>query len=537
MMKYLLSLIVFIFFTIYSFSQETKVVEIIQAGTSIRNSSEYPGATILMKDDTKKVILFHDGAKIESDISYYYPSKNSFKANGRVIFSQGDTLTMTSNNFDYDGIKRKAIAWGNVELVRPDMLLRTDTLYLDRVSNIAYYNTNGTIIDNKNTLKSKIGVYFMNEKKYNFKSNVKINNPEYNVISDELEYFTESDIAYFNGPSNIIGSDYEIFCELGFYDTKIQKGYFKKNAIINYDGKIINGDSIYFENEKSYAAASNNVIINDTINNSIITGHYGEVFKSIDSVIITKNALAVSIFERDSLYIHSDTLTITGSDENKILKGFYDVRIFKTDVRGKSDSIHYNQTTGLIKLLKRPLSQSTVRNLSDEEKNKKNPIVWFGKNQITGNEIFLKSNSQTQELDSLFISGNVFMIQKDSISEDGYNQIKGEKLDGSFQDGKLKNVNIVKNSVILYYMHSDDGEDFLGLNKTLSSSILIKFENNEIAEVSFYKTPDGNIISEKNIISNEKTLPGFIWRDEERPNSVQDLFSNADKVLKIVEIE
>ena len=55
--------------------------------------------------------------------------------------------------------------------------------------------------------------------------------------------------------------------------------------------------------------------------------------------------------------------------------------------------------------------------------------------------------------------------------------------------------------------------------------------------MSFYKTPDGNIISEKNIISNEKTLPGFIWRDEERPNSVQDLFSNADKVLKIVEIE
>ena len=31
-------------------------------------------------------------------------------------------------------------------------------------------------------------------------------------------------------------------------------------------------------------------------------------------------------------------------------------------------------------------------------------------------------------------------------------------------------------------MHSDDGEDFLGLNKTLASSILIKFEKNEISE-------------------------------------------------------
>ena len=167
-MKYISHFIAFIIFTSYSFSQEIKVIEIIQAGTSIRNSIEYPGATILLKDDNKRVILFHDGAQIESDISYYYPSKNSFKANGQVIFSQGDTLTMTSDSFDYDGTKRKAIATGDVKLVRPDMILNTNTLYIDRELNTAFYDTNGTIIDNDNILKSEVGVYFMNEKKYNF---------------------------------------------------------------------------------------------------------------------------------------------------------------------------------------------------------------------------------------------------------------------------------------------------------------------------------------------------------------------------------
>ena len=180
-MKYKIILIASIIFTSYGYSQETKVIEIIQAGTSIRNSIEYPGATILIKEGNKRVILFHDGAKIESDISYYYPSKNSFKASGEVRFSQGDTLTMTSSEFDYDGIKREAIAWGNVELVRPDMVLKTDKLYIDRKLNTAYYDSNGTIIDNENILKSKVGVYFIDEKKYNFKSNVKIDNPEYNV--------------------------------------------------------------------------------------------------------------------------------------------------------------------------------------------------------------------------------------------------------------------------------------------------------------------------------------------------------------------
>ena len=236
------------------------------------------------------------------------------------------------------------------------------------------------------------------------------------------------------------------------------------------------------------------------------------------------------------MYIHSDTITIIGPDENKILKGYYDVRILKSDVRGLSDSIHFNQKTGLIKLLKKPKKSKYLKSLTDEEKNKINPVIWFGKNQITGDEIFLKSNMQSEELDSLIIRGNVFMSQKDSIMNDRFNQIKGEKLDGFFNNGSLDNVYIVKNSTLLYYMYSDEGE-FIGINNTLASSILIKFQENEISEVSFYKNPDGNVVSESNIILNESKLPGFIWREVEKPEKIEDLFSKADKELEIVQIE
>jgi len=75
------------------------------------------------------------------------------------------------------------------------------------------------------------------------------------------------------------------------------------------------------------------------------------------------------------------------------------------------------------------------------------------------------------------------------------------------------------------------------MNNTLASSILIKFKENEISEVSFYRNPDGNVISENKIIKNEMILPGFIWRENEKPDSINDLFSEADKKLKIVEIK
>ena len=46
------------------------------------------------------------------------------------------------------------------------MRLETDTLYLDRIKNIAYYNSKGKIIDNENTLRSNSGTYLWVQKIY-----------------------------------------------------------------------------------------------------------------------------------------------------------------------------------------------------------------------------------------------------------------------------------------------------------------------------------------------------------------------------------
>ena len=277
----------------------------------------------------------------------------------------------------------------------------------------------GTIVDEKRKLTSIRGIYFMDEKKYRFISRVKIDDPEYLLNSQRLDYYTESDKAFFYGKTTIVGEEYDIYCEKGAYDTQLQRGNFQENAVIFYDNKEIRGDSLYFENEKNYAAATNNISVIDTLNKSVINGHYGEIFKAKDSAIITRRALAVNIIDKDSLYIHADTLIATGPTEKKILRGYYDVRIFKTDLRGKSDSLHLDQSTGLIKLLKLPLSRKENQILTASQKNKKNPILWFGKSQMSGDKIFLTSDMQTKKLDSLKIIGNSWIIERDSISNTG----------------------------------------------------------------------------------------------------------------------
>ena len=503
--------------------QEKRVITIQQAGSFGKDEANFPGANILLKKDNIRVKLFHQGALIESDKSFFYSKKNAFKAEGEVIFTQGDSIRMTSAYMEYDGETGKAKAWGDVFLEQPDMTLETDTLFLDRFDDLAYYETPGTIVDSASVLKSNRGRYYMKEKKYRFLSNVRINNPEYQVTSSQLDYYTESNKAFLYGPTKIIGEDYDIYCEKGFYDTQNQRGYFNRNAEILYNNKIINGDSLYFENSRNYAAATQKVEITDTINNSIIRGNYAEIFKEKDSAIITKRAVAINIIENDSLYIHADTLVGTGPSEARILRGYYGVKILKRDLRGKSDSLYLDETIGRIELLKRPLSRKEEQVLSNDDKNRRNPVMWFNESQMSGEVIYMKTDFATKKLDSLFIFGNAFIIEKDSLSDNGYNQIVGTELYGDFLDGALNELDVIKNTQVLYYLYSDTGE-LVGIDKTICSALNITFKENEIEDISFYVSPEGDVFPDKELDPNLRKLEGFLWREEERPKTLADLF-------------
>jgi lipopolysaccharide export system protein LptA len=522
--------LIFVLTAIYpSKAQEEKIIEIRQAGGSKQDQDAFPGANILFKNSDKRVILFHDGALIESDLAYFYAKENFFKATGDVVFTQGDSLRMTCNKIEYNGYTKVALAQGDVFLKRPDMSLKTEKLNIDRVKNEAFYNSKGVVIDSSSTLTSNQGMYFINKKKYRFKSNVIIDNPEYEVNSDQLDYYTELNQAYLFGNSSIIGDTYTIKCERGFYDLDREKGVFKKNATLYYDNKIIKGDSLYFESEKNYAAATKNVSIVDSLNSSIITGHYGEIFKDKDSAIITRRALAINIIDNDSLFIHADTLVATGPEERRILRAYYDVRILKSDLRGVSDSLYLDESIGLTKLLNKPLSKQQEQIFTEADRNLNNPVLWFDKSQMSGNQILLISNTETNKLDSLKILNNVFIIEKDTLSIDGYNQIKGGILDGNFKEGKLDNILITKNTEMVYYLYNDEDLKLIGIDKTTCSALKMNFDDGEISDITFLVAPNGDVYPEDDLPINERTLKGFTWRKNERPESVNDLFDKNDK--------
>ncbi|MDC1392310.1 OstA-like protein [Flavobacteriaceae bacterium] len=533
---YVILLVIFSLSLTAQNSKIPKIIQIRQAGGSTQDQEKFPGANILFKTPNKRVKLFHEGALIESDKAYFYSKNNYFKAMGDVIFTQGDSLQMTCNTIEYDGKTKTAIAIGNVDLKKSDMTLKTEKLNLDRVNDKAFYNTKGIVVDSASTLTSQRGTYFMAENKYRFTSDVTILNPKYIVNSEQLDYFTELKQAYLYGNSKIKGENYTIFCERGFYDMQREKGIFKENATLYYDDKIIKGDSLYFESEHDYASASKNVSIVDSLNNSIITGHYAEIFKAKDSAIITRRAMAINIVDQDSLFIHADTLVATGPQEKRILRGYYDVRILKSDIRGRSDSLYLDQSIGLTKLLSRPLTNQQEQIFTEADRNGANPVLWFGESQMSGDKIFLLSDLVTRKLDSLKITGNIFIIEKDTLSVDGYQQIKGGILNGAFKEGRLDNIVITKNTEMVYYLYNDEDLQLIGIDKTTCSALQMNFNDGQIENITFLVSPNGDVYPEEELPLNDRTLKGFIWRITEKPETIEDLFDEKDREDQFPEI-
>ncbi|PWL38340.1 OstA-like protein [Flagellimonas aquimarina] len=515
-----ISFFIFAFSFFFSSAQietpEGRQINIVYGANFTKDEVQFPGASIFSKDDERQVQFEHQGADLWCDIAIFYSQENRLKAIGNVRLQQGDSIEMNSSYMSYNGDSKLAKAWEKVDLTDGQMTLTTDTLYFNREKQESFYNSGGKVVDSVNVLTSKIGTYFTELKKVQFRNDVHIDNPEYIIDSEQLDYYRISKNAYMYGPSTITGEEYKIYCERGFYDTKIEQGYGIKNTRIDYDNKIIEGDSLYFDKTSEFASATNNIQITDTINNGVIRAHYAEVFKAKDSVFATKRAVSINLVQQDSLYMHGDTLMVTGKPEARILRAFRNAKFYKTDLSGKCDSIHSEEKTGITQLIK-------------------NPILWNVDNQITGDSIHLISDLETEKLDSLKVLGNAFIISLDTIGKTGYNQAKGKDLFGKFIENELKIIDLIRNTEVIYYMYNDDDE-LIGINKTICSKIRLLMANSDIEDITFFVNPDGDIFPDKDLPIESRKLKGFIWRGDERILSKDDIFDEDDNNIELVKI-
>jgi lipopolysaccharide export system protein LptA len=448
------------------------------------------------------VIFSHDSAYLYCDSAYFNQNLNDVTAFGNVHIMISDTLNIYGDSLKYNGNTRIAHLLGNARLVDNQTVLTSDTIIYDRNTRVARYDYWGKIVNGKNVLVSHFGYYYTDLKEFFFKEKVFLRNPDFTIHSDTMRYNTVTEVAFFFGPSTIVGKEDSIYTENGWYNTRTDEARFRKNAEIYHESQVLTGDSMYYDRRTGFGQAFQNAMLRDTVERTLLMGNYGEVLREKGYVFMTKEAVAGMVDKLDTLFVHADTIFGFFDSANNInlVKSYYKVKFFRKDLQGICDSMVYHGSDSTMFLYKEP-------------------VMWSEENQLTADTMSL--TIRNGKMDSLVLYGSAFIISRDDTST--YNQIKGKNMIGYFLDNQLYKIKVLGNAETIYFVREED-KSMIGINKVVSSDMLIYLEDNKVKSITYIGSPSGTIYPEKEVSPYDLKLRDFKWLESQRPLTKQDIF-------------
>ncbi len=511
------------FFTIQSPAQtQQKVnpqdqVHVKNFETLNKNPEKYDGNPYF----SGNVIIEHQGSTLYADEVVLYEENSFVKAIGNVKLQNADGSVITANEMEYDGKTQKGIARQNVILTDPKQTIKTDIMYYDRLANQAYFNTGGTIFANNSVTYAKVGTYNIASKVVDITGNVKIDNDQYTLIGDNVRQYQNTNTAEILGFTKIINkknpSNY-LTTEKGTYKMTTKEAFLTKNSTIYYNGKILTGDEMYFNQISGFGKATGNVLLRDPKERRFIKGGYGEIYEKTDSAMITEKPLAVKILEKDSLYFGAEKIiTIQKADtsdatkKKSFMRAFRKVRVFKTNVQARGDSLSFNETDGVMHLFKKPMA-------------------WSGTKQVSGEKIEAYFNVETEKMDSLKVIGNAFAISKvDSLNmKDEFNQVKGKLMTVYYENNEVKNAKVIGNAQAITYADNTDEKtketERIGITLSTCGIIDVVIDAKQIQVATCDVGANMDTYPMSKIEPALRKFPDFNWNTKDRPKKWQDVY-------------
>ena len=486
--------VIFVLIPLKSNSQEKKIdfnAENMEYDKSIANGA------FRLKDN---VVFFHEGAKMYCDSAYFYSDENSLDAFSNVYINQADTIHLYGDYLHYDGHTRLSQIQRNVRLVSKETNLTTSVLDFDLKNNIGYYTTGARILNGENKLRSRLGYYYSNEHLYYFKDSVVVENPDYTIYCDTLKYNTQTNTAFFLGPTEIISDSNYVYCERGWHNTETNISVLKKNALLKNKQQTVKGDSLYYDRNTGNGKAFGSVEMIDLEQDVILKGDYATYKEKTENSLLTGHAEFIQITDKDSIYVHADTLRSEQDTSGaRLLRAYYKVKLFKSDMQGKCDSMSYS------------FADSVIRLYDD-------PVLWFEENQLTAASIEILTKNR--KVDKLKMQQLAFIVSQ--VDTSSYNQIKGKDMLCYFKDNELYRIDVSGNGQTVYY--PEDQGEIIGVNKAESSDLVIYVVDGKVKTIKFINQPKAVLYPLGEISESDKKLKDFRWLDSHRPRKKEDIF-------------
>ncbi len=225
----------------------------------------------------------------------------------------------------------------------------------------------------------------------------------------------------------------------------------------------------------------------------------------IDSIALAEKARLDSIILADSLAARRARFvrdSIANRDTTAIgfLRARGHIRMFKSDMQARSDSLEYTDLDSLARLFK-------------------SPIVWNeGNRQYTSDSLTVSVKNQRMDKASL-MSNAFIIIQEDSMC---FDQIRGTEIMAYFDSTTvLERFDALGGSSALFYLKENDA--FATVNKVEAKMITADFVEGEIDRISYFDSPKNDAYPLVQLPEEERRMKGFNWQPDIRPKGRNDI--------------
>lgn len=273
------------------------------------------------KDDYQIVVgnveFRRAGMFMYCDSAHFYDNPGAIEAYGNVRMRQGDTLFVYADQLFYTDTTQLAILYADfgkkVKLINRDVTLTTDVFNYDLGIDLGYYEVGGVLTDPKNKLISVYGEYSPTTKDALFRDKVELHslrdNDTLDIFSEQMLYNTNTHIANLDTISTIISKDGTIHTTDGVYNTDTQQAnLYRRSLVVAKNGNTLTGDTLYYDQKAGYGEAIGNIEMVDTTKKVSLYGDLGFYFEIADSARVYGHALAKEYSQKDTLYLHGDTI-------------------------------------------------------------------------------------------------------------------------------------------------------------------------------------------------------------------------------------
>lgn len=212
----------------------------------------------------------------------------------------------------------------------------------------------------------------------------------------------------------------------------------------------------------------------------------------VDSLLTDTAAMAVPADSIDSLAAPRDSIY-------RLLKGFRNVKIYRSDFQTVCDSMTAIST------------DSTIHLYID-------PVLWNENNQITSDvmDIFTENQQLTR---AEFIGSPMMVSQLDTTH---YNQVAGKTMTAYFFNNQIYRNDVNGNAQTIYYMQDGEPVEITMMGVIESGEISFFIEDKQVVQITYRGDPVYNFYPMDKIPPTQDIrLKGFKWEGARRPSQAE----------------